>query len=284
MRRLYRSTGAQDEVRAWCAQRLGTWPVAHETAVVPTAQGDTHVLTAGTGHRVCVYLPGTNFNTATSTSVLGQLSGRFQVYAADLPGQPGLSAAERPDDELLGYAQWVTTLLRWVHERHIGGRVVLVGHSRGAAVCLAAPPDLVDGLALVSPAGLSGVRPSGAMLRATLPWLLRPGPAGSRRLLDYMSAPGSNLDAALVEWLTLVARTTRTTGAPGPLPRPTTARWQRRNVQVMVGEHDCFFPPERLAVATRSQLGQEPQVVTGAGHLLVEERPEAVVELISRLF
>jgi pimeloyl-ACP methyl ester carboxylesterase len=51
-----------------------------------------------------------------------------------------------------------------------------------------------------------------------------------------------------------------------------------------VGEHDCFFAPERLAERTRSQLGQEPHVVAGAGHLLVEERPDAVAELVTQLF
>jgi pimeloyl-ACP methyl ester carboxylesterase len=284
VRRLFRSTEGEAEVRRWCRDRLSAWSVPHEATVLPTVLGETHVLVAGTGDRVCVFLPGTNFNTATSTTVLGRLADRSRVYAVDLPGQPGLSAADRPADEPTDYGKWAGELLRWVHERHAGARIVLAGHSRGAAVALSAPPDLVDGLALLSPAGLLGVRPSRAMLRATLPWLLRPGPAGSRRLVEYMSAPGAAVDPTLVEWLTLVARTTRTTGAPGPLARATTARWHRRNVQVMVGEHDCFFAPERLAQQTRSQLGQEPHVVAGAGHLLVEERPDAVAELVTQLF
>jgi pimeloyl-ACP methyl ester carboxylesterase len=284
MRTLFRSAEGEAEVRRWCDDRQRTWSVPHETASVPTVLGDTQVVGAGTGDRVCVYLPGTNFNTATSLAVLGELATRCRVYSVDLPGQPGLSAADRPADETVGYARWVTAVLGWVHERHAGARVVLAGHSRGAAVALSAPPDLVHGLALFSPAGLLGVRPSVAMLRATLPWLLRPGAASSRRLLGYMSGPGATVDPGLVEWLTLVARHTRTTGAPGPLPHETTARWERGDVQIVVGEHDCFFPPGRLAEAVRSRLGREPRVVAGAGHLLVEERPDAVVDVVADLF
>jgi pimeloyl-ACP methyl ester carboxylesterase len=51
-----------------------------------------------------------------------------------------------------------------------------------------------------------------------------------------------------------------------------------------VGEHDCFFPPERLAVGTRSPLGREPHIVARAGHLLGEERPDAVVDMVAELF
>ena len=284
MRRLFRSSDGEVEVRRWCTDRLQAWKVPHQTTVLPTSLGDTQVVSAGVGRGICVYLPGTNFNTATSTAVLSALAARLRVYAADLPGQPGLSAADRPANESVDYAHWVEAVLRWVRTRHPGEPVALVGHSRGAAVALSAPPDLVAGLALLSPAGLFGVRPTRAMLRATLPWVLRPSASSSRRLIEYMSAPGAAVDPALVEWLTLVARTTRTTGAPGRLPRATTGSWQRRNVQVMIGEHDCFFPVGRLAVEARAQLGREPHVVAGAGHLLVEERPEAVADLVTALF
>jgi pimeloyl-ACP methyl ester carboxylesterase len=284
MRTLFRSSDGEAEVRRWCTDRLRAWTVPHETTVLPTSLGDTHVLSAGTGSRICVYLPGTNFNTATSAAVLSALAAQVRVYAADLPGQPGLSAVDRPANESVDYAHWVGAVLRWVHDRHPGQQVALVGHSRGAAVALSAPADLVAGLGLLSPAGLFGVRPTREMMRATLPWVLRPSASSSRRLLEYMSAPGAAVDPALVEWLTLVARTTRTTGAPGALPRTTTARWQRRNVQVMIGEHDCFFPVGRLTVEARARLGREPHVVAGAGHLLVEERPDAVAELVTALF
>ncbi len=284
MRRLYRSAAGQDDVQAWCTSRLAAWTVPHEVTEVPSTLGGTHVVAAGEGDRVCVFVPGTNFCSATSTRLLEALAERMRVYAADLPGQPGLSAADRPSDEELGYSQWVTDLLRWVRERHPHGQVLVSGHSRGAAVALSAPPDLVDGVVALSPAGIISVRPTRDMLTASLPWLVRHHEEGSRRLLAYMSGPGHTASEDIVEWLTLVARSARTTGAPGPLPDETLAAWQHTEVTVAVGEDDRFFPLGRLAAASRRRLGVLPGVVPGAGHLLVEEEPKLTADLVERAF
>jgi pimeloyl-ACP methyl ester carboxylesterase len=284
MRRLYRSPAGQDDVQAWCTSRLEAWAVPHEVVEVPTTLGHTHVVAAGEGDRVCVFVPGTNFCSATSTRLLEALAERTRVYAADLPGQPGLSAADRPSDEEVGYSQWVTDLLRWVRERHPVGQVVLSGHSRGAAVALSAPPDLVDAVVALSPAGIISVRPSPDMVSASLQWLVRHNEEGSRRLLAYMSGPGHTPSEDLVEWLTLVARSSRTTGAPGPLPDETLAAWQNTEVTVAVGEDDRFIPLGRLAAASRRGLGVLPGVVPGAGHLLVEEEPKLVADVVERAF
>jgi pimeloyl-ACP methyl ester carboxylesterase len=179
-----------------------------------------------------------------------------------------------------GYGAWVDEVLLAVRTTHPASRVVLAGHSRGAAVALSASPELADALVLLSPAGLTAVRPTAAMLRATLPWLVGRRDAGSRRLVEYLSAPGFAPPPALVEWLTLVARATRTTGAPGPLPAAVLDRWRGGDVRVAVGAADCFFPPGPLAAAVESRLGVGVTVVPGAGHLLVDEQPAAVARLV----
>jgi pimeloyl-ACP methyl ester carboxylesterase len=50
----------------------------------------------------------------------------------------------------------------------------------------------------------------------------------------------------------------------------------------VVGEDDRFIPLGRLAVASRKRLGVLPGVVPGAGHLLVEEEPKLVADLVER--
>ena len=119
----YRSPAGAEQVRNWCRAALASWVVPHQTHWVATSLGATHVLSLGTGTDACVYLPGTNFNASASIPVLGALADKFVVYAADLPGQPGLSAADRPGDELSGYAGWVTDLIGWVGRRHTGARL-----------------------------------------------------------------------------------------------------------------------------------------------------------------
>lgn len=281
----YRSPSHADEVRTWCRAALARWPVPHQTHVIDTSCGSTHVLSAGggAGDAVCIYLPGTNFTTSSSSVVLAELATRIPLYAADLPGQPGLSTPVRPKDEVPGYAGWVNQLVSWVHSRHPGARIVLAGHSRGSAVAMLANPDTVHGLALLSPAGLIAVRPTREMLQATLPWLLRRNATSARRLLEYMSGPRHTPAPAQVEWMTLVARRCRTTGAPSALPDTVLNRWRGRHVRVVVGDHDVFFPVSRLREVCLSTLGTDVVVLQGAGHLLVDEEPERVVDLIAQL-
>jgi hypothetical protein len=150
-RPLYRSASSHREIRAWCERRLTRWDTPHQRAVVPTALGRTHLLGAGHGDTTVLYLAGTNFNAATSLPLLTALASEHRVVAADVPGQPGLSASTRPaGDRMTSYGAWVGELVE-----HLGtDRLVLMGHSLGAAIALAAQPAGVAGLVLVDPAGL----------------------------------------------------------------------------------------------------------------------------------
>lgn len=276
---LYRSPAGEGRVRDWCVQRLQGWTVPHETSTISTSLGDTHLVAAGQGGTVCVYLPGTNFNAATSLGLLTTLARRCRVVVPDLPGQPGLSSVTRPRPEADGYGRWLGEVVSAVRATAPADRLVVVGHSRGAAVALAGPED-VDALALVSPAGLAKVRMSRTVLTTALPWMLRPTPARSASLLRMMSGPTAVVDPDLVAWLTIVARDTRSTGAPGPLPARTLERWRSRPVRVLVGSHDRFFPAEHLEPVARHRLGAPVDVLDGVGHLAVEEDPELVASCL----
>ncbi|MFB6930630.1 alpha/beta fold hydrolase [Streptomyces noursei] len=79
-----------------------------------------------------------------------------------------------------------------------------------------------------------------------------------------------------MNWMTLVARHSRSSGAPG------TATLPARSIPrlVLTGEHDVFLPPRRLGPAVHAALGAELGVISEAGHLLVEERPEYLSTLL----
>jgi hypothetical protein len=121
------------------------------------------------------------------------------------------------------------------------------------------------------------------MLGVTVPWLLRRDDRDSERLLRFMSGPGHVPSSRLVEWMTLVARTCRTTGAPAPHAPALVAGWRGGNVRVAVGDHDVFFPVGRLREATRAGLGTDPTVVERAGHLLGDENPLCVKDLVAEV-
>ena len=274
MAELYRSRGHEEQLRQWCRDRLRAWPVSHTTDTIDTAMGTTHLTTAGSGPDVCVFLPGTNFNAATSTGLLGVLAGGCRVVAADLPGQPGLSASERLGWEPATLGRWVGEVVDAARDRTTTGRLVLMGHSRGAAAALCADPGVVDSLVLAGPAGLARPHLTIDTLARSLAWLLRPSDLHSARLVrlmtgigaeDVTAEPGAAEEA---RWLTLVARSTRSSGAPGPLPPGLLARWRGHDVRLLVGEHDVFFPPARLVRPAERHLGHRVDVVPGAGHLL----------------
>jgi pimeloyl-ACP methyl ester carboxylesterase len=280
MASLYRSPDGERRVRAWCLDRLASWAVPHGISTTGTSLGPTHVVEAGHGDTVCVYLPGTNFNAATSLGMLGALAARCRVVAADLPGQPGLSSSSRPRHETAGYARWLGELLDATRARHPGSRLVVAGHSRGAAVALSGPLS-VDRLVLVSPAGIAPVRMSTGILRTALPWMLRPTPGRSRSLLRLMSGLGVEPDPNLVEWMTLVARDSHSTGAPGSLPDEVLTRWRGHDVVLAVGSDDCFFPPARVDRRALARLGVAVDVLPGRGHLAVDEAPDQVAALVT---
>lgn len=281
---LYRSSADATRIREWCLERLDAWPVRHEVEYLETCLGQTHLTWAGApGEPVCVYLPGTNFNAATSTTLLTTLGARWRVVCVDLPGQPGLSAPARPDDEVAHYGRWMGDVLGYIRHRHPQVPLIVTGHSRGAAAALLAEPADVDGLVLASPAGLAKVRLSPAMLQRSIAWLLRPTRARSRRLVDLMTGGGIDADLEpLVDWMTLVGTGTRTTGAPDPVPGRMIDRWRHRSSRILVGERDVFFPPARLAEPTR-RLGATLDVVPRVGHLLVDQRPDLVAAALAEL-
>lgn len=235
----------------------------------------THVLLAGDGATTVVFVPGTNFNAAASLPLATALvAAGHRVLLVDVPGQPGLSSGERAlsDGRLSWYGAWLNEVI----ERISSEPVAVMGHSFGAAIALSTDSPRISRLVLVSPGGLTGLRLTPAVLAASAAWFLRPAPTHSARLLRTMLAPGHQPREDLVAWMTLVARHSRSSGAPGAAVLPT------RTIPrlVVTGEHDVFLPPRRLVTAVRSTLGAELGVVSEAGHLVVEERPEYLSTLL----
>ncbi|WP_328924269.1 alpha/beta hydrolase [Streptomyces sp. NBC_00190] len=275
MESIYRSTAGRELIRRWCFDQFDAWAVPHERTTVSANGAQTHVVLAGSGPTTVVFVPGTNFNAAASLPLATTLvAAGHRVLLVDVPGQPGLSSGERALSG--GRLSWYGAWLGEVIEKISPEPVVVMGHSFGAGIALSADSSRISRLVLVSPGGLTRLRLTPAVLAASAAWFLRPAPAHSARLLRAMLAPGHQPREDLVTWMTLVARHSRSSGAPGAAALP--ARSVSR--LVVTGEHDVFLPPRRLVTAVRGTLGTELGVVAEAGHLVVEERPECLVALL----
>lgn len=200
------------------------------------------------------------------------------MWAVDLPGQPGLSSAAVVPVE--DHAGWLADVVAAARAERPDGRLVLAGVSRGAAIALHAEPDAVDGLVLVSPGGLVPVRMRPAVLATSLAWTMFKSARASRALIARMSAPGQEPLADHVDWLTLVARSCRLTLAPGVQGAPILERWRGRQVRLLLGDRDEFFPVPRMRTAARRALGIDPIVVPGHGHFLVYTNPSSLLDAI----
>jgi pimeloyl-ACP methyl ester carboxylesterase len=277
---IYRDRAARAAVRAWCERALDGSGLRLERLAVPTSLGSTHVTRAGRSGPPVVMLPGTGFNAATSLPLLAALSRRFRVAIVDVPGQPGLSAGNRPEDDRIGhYRRWFDEVLG-----HLDAPVAVVGHSLGAALALCATPGpRVWALVLACPAGLISANTPLPVMRAALPWFVRPTPARSARLLTRMSGHGQGAGPELVEWMTLVGRSTRTGRSPAPLPGAVLEGWRTTPVAVLAGNEDPFFPPAALAHRARLWRHGDFHDVPGCGHLLPYESPETVVDAVASL-
>ncbi|MBM4795705.1 alpha/beta fold hydrolase [Streptomyces sioyaensis] len=286
MTAIYRSAAAHRDVERWCTDRLARWPVSHRTMALTTCAGRTHVVAAGEEAgpqqltpRVVV-VPGTNFNAAASLPLVTALAARWPTYAVDVPGQPGLSSAERPGQHrLVRYGQWLQEVLDEISP----GPTVVVGHSLGGGIALACDVPQLIGRVLASPAGLTRLKVTGRVLAATLPWLARPTEARSATLLRQMHGPDRQPSAELVTWMNLLARSCRSSLAPAPLPDVILARSRRVTNVVATGEHDVFLPPSRLTSPASRHLGVVVDTVPDAGHLVVEEHPETIVTMVAAL-
>jgi pimeloyl-ACP methyl ester carboxylesterase len=273
-RSIYRSDAGHHAIRTWCALRLdGAGATSRD---LDSSLGATRVTIVGGGRDV-VLLPGTNFSTATSLELLALVGREHRAIGIDLPGQPGLSAAERPRDRD-AYGIWLRELVRALAVE----RPVVVGHSlSGRAALLAARGDAsIGGLVLVAPAGLIRLRVGPAVLATTIHWLLRRDEAilGDAAAPDDRPRRGPSGRACDVDGARGPSRAhqpgatapAHSCACRGAVPRP--ARH---------GPPRPVFPARRLTEALTKLGGPTATtVVDTAGHLLMEEAPHEVLRAV----
>jgi pimeloyl-ACP methyl ester carboxylesterase len=277
LKSIYRSDEGRDEIVAWCERRLDGIEIPIERRTIETGLGSSHVTTLGAGPTTVVLLPGTNLNIASWMEMAEALAAEHRVVSIDLPGQPGLSAPERHPHADDVYGVWLAQSLK---ELGIGS-CVLVGHSLGARVALAASVHIPVARAIVAldPAGLVRLRINTAVLLASGRWFRKKDETSSRALLSLMTAPGAHIPDHLVDWMTLVARHTKTTLAPPPLP-PMRLKEIDIPIRIVIGESDVFLPRGRVRLGTRKLKTAKVQWVENAGHLMPLEHPEVVARVV----
>lgn len=210
------------------------------------------------------------------------------VFAPDLRGH-GLS--DKPDDRAsYGTAAMVQHIGQIADALHLK-RFVIAGHSMGAALSLRfaiANPRRVSGLGLLAPVGTSGLR-FAAMVRMLSPDISLP----VWRALNTRWMTHFFLRLAYGNFASPTAQEVEEYWAPSQFPEFTTAlrhllhelNWgpiyigglDAHNIPILVlsGSRDHLCRKKTLGHLAKS-MRCTPQVIEGAGHLILSETPARV--------
>jgi pimeloyl-ACP methyl ester carboxylesterase len=223
-----------------------------------------------------VFIHGSGDSAREWDAVIARLP-QFQTVALDLPGHG--SQLDRPGPAVMSVADYADTVRAALMRRELN-HVCLVGHSLGGAIALQVA---LDHPSLVSRLVLAG---TGARLRV-LPAVLEAARAATgeaaRELATYGFAPGHEA----------VARTYAASlapSAPGMLYRDLAACDAfdvmadlgriAQPALVLVGEADRLTPPKYAQYLCDHLDNATLVTVSGAGHYLPAEAPDAVAGAI----
>jgi len=252
---------------------------------VAAGRRKVRVFEAGEG-RPLVFLHGAGGLTEDNP-FLTALAGRWHVFAPLLPGYDDSEGAESLRDML------DVTLHSFDVLDALGlDRPILVGHSLGgmiAAEMAAVAPREVERLGLIAPAGLwldeHPIPDLFSKLPHELPALLFHDPAFGERI---MTAGADFDDPKFLE--AFIIRNTRQLAMAGKLLFPIPDRglaerlYRIRARTVLIwGESDQVIAPAYGDAFRRAIAGAELVRVASAGHMVVIEQPEAVVDALTRL-
>lgn len=247
---------------------MARWPAERETALVPTPFGTAYVNVCGPRDAPpLLLLPGGGGATSASWyAQAGELAETRRVYAADLPGAPGRSAADagRHPRTAADLCHWLDALLDGLGV----STADLGGHSYGAWIAThyaLHAPGRVRRLFLLDPTQVFAGYKAAYLLHA-LPMLLRPTPRRTRAFLMWETG-GADLDP---DWLRLQEAATGFPSAKpvtGPRPAPAALRGLDMPVLLLVAANSRTHDPREVAARAQALLPRaEVEVVPDVSH------------------
>lgn len=265
---MYKSEAGERAVIGFYENLLTHWPAPSTPLTVGTRHGDTFVMATGDpAAPPLVLLHGASSNMATWLGEVAEYSRDFQVFAVDLPGEPGKSAQNRPPWTGPAYAEWLEDLLGGLGI----GKVSLVGLSLGgwAAMKFAAMhPERVSKLVVLAPGGVAPIRLSFLLRAIPLSMLGRRGVEAANRLV--LGRQPIHPDA--IEFMNLVLTHVRPRLEGLPLLTDTELRRLTMPTLVIAGAQDALLPSAKTAARMKQLLPNlTVDLLPDVGHAVVNQ-------------
>ncbi len=151
---VFKSKDGQRQVMELYDRMLGQWPVEHECLEIPTRHGNTFAIASGPpGADQLILLHGAGSNSLMWIDDVHAYSKHYRVYAVDLIGEAGKSAANRPPWKGPAYEEWLGDIYAGLKI----DKASIIGISQGGWTALkfaTARPERVDRLILICPGGI----------------------------------------------------------------------------------------------------------------------------------
>ncbi|GAA2961307.1 alpha/beta fold hydrolase [Actinokineospora diospyrosa] len=264
---VYVSEGGRQAILERYRRVLDGWPVAAAEVRVPTREGETFVVVSGeVGAPPVVLLHGAGTNAAMWAGDVAAWAEHFRVYAVDVIGEPGLSAASRPELGSGAYAGWLDDVFD-----HFGlKQAAVVGASLGGWLALdyaTRRVGRVERLVLLCPGGV-GRQKTGVLFKALL---YKPfGKWGMRRSIKAVAGVDAAETPEVSDYLVLTFTHFRPRREQLPIFSDEALQRLTMPVLAIVGEQDAMLDSRGTAKRLEHAVPQaQVNLLPGVAHSII---------------
>ena len=269
---IYKTSDGEQIIMGIYDTVIARWPVLYSEITLSTRYGDTFIIASGDENAPpLILLHGSASNATAWIADVEVLSRHFQVYAVDIPGEPGRSAHNRPTMDSPAYAEWMEDVLDGLHLQ----KASLVGISQGGWTALkfaTSHPQRVEKLVLLAPGGI--LQPKASFLLKAIP-LSFFGRWGAERI-NRITFGKEPISEEAVEIMNAIM--THFNARIEPQPLYTDDELARLTMPVLMigGAQDALLPTKKIAARLEDHL---PQVTT----LILPDKGHVLVNLAERI-
>lgn len=274
MENLYKSEVGKREVLGQYRKILASWPVKNHQYEVETSFGSTFVIESGSkDNPPLILLHGSVSNSFAWYGDVASLSQTHNVYAIDIIGEAGLSAASRPSYESGAYALWLNET---IHALRLSS-CSIVAMSLGGWMALSFAttyPEKVDNLVLLCPGGLAREKSSFLCKAIFFSLLGKWGQLQTLKLVGAGNISSSSLSGLEVDltFASLIFKNFKPRTAKMPLFSNQSLSQLTMPILMLFGDSDQLIPASKSMNRLKQFASQAKiDLLPDTGHLIVNQ-------------